>query len=348
MSFSVQLFLSRLPPEFILPITCPFHPYLDMMLQAEKLKQQLPATGEDVNATSTNRPATVSKQRIGSSQQASSSHYWKCLTCGRVFVDQTSIDHHIQRHHMLHVESNAVCLADLCDVLDCRHRTIQFDPLTGEVLLDGLTEGGIYGSSSSQAKRLAAARKASQLKKSGIDHTETRTIASASVASPASAPTVPVHPHSDRCDPHAQELARARCNSILLTCLPFVGTHAYGLPSQRVHELYNQFQKELCEPLKCTEDGQHANVVQIAHARQIESSTRLYTLFFVLILFALFIFYFLVFSLRSEFGWRSHQPGASSSLLAADRHSTRGSIFTRLQRWWNGQQKRRTSPSKLF
>jgi hypothetical protein len=237
--------------------------------------------------------------------------------------------------HCTSLSQNAVCLADYCDVLDCFHRTVSFDPLTGEVMTPR-SEGALYGSASARARRTAAAE-ATQLglsKGSGgrlDDGVEPG--AGAGLGSDME------HPHSRRCNVHAMEVARIKCQSLLLQCLPTGGEH--GLPAREARDLHDRIHATICEPLRCTADGLHQNAVSLVESRAGESRARLWTILLALLVFAIAVFYFLVYNLRGEFGWKS--TGAAS--LTAH-HKQRQ--VSRLAQWIGMQQKKRTAPSKII
>jgi hypothetical protein len=319
-----QVFLPRLPSSYPLPLTCPFHPNLDL-LQLED----------------------ASKRKLSRTQ-------WKCLTCGRVFASQQHVDEHIQHRHMQHAGANAVCLADFCDVLACKHRSVRYDPITGEQLLSGVTEGGLYGSAASRA---AAKRKLSDVGGKGSKRAAEDRLAipgALSAEEQKRRGSQPLeHPHADRCNAATMEVARMKCQAIMLQCFSNdEAAAAGGLSSAAVHALYEQFRADICDGLRCTPDGEYANAGLLAAQRSAESRSRLSTIGGFLLLFVLATFYCLVYSMRHEFGWTRAMPWggagggrARSSLLAQAKEK---SLLEKAQQWIGLQQKKRNTPSKLI
>lgn len=248
---------------------------------------------------------------------------------------------------MHHVTSNMICLSDYCDILDCDHRMVSFDPLTGDRLKVG-QEGGLYGSARSRARRERKARREAAAAAGG-GYEESIADTSNDDGIEQRVPASPYHPHSNRCHPHAMELARSKCQKVLLDCLPFRGTHAYGLPSSEVHQLYDRFSREICQPFQCTLEGTFLNIETLQRIRWEISRQRLFGIFFALAMFGICVFYFLIFSLRTEFGYRTNTTGMTTSLLASDRSASSSSSWkNRLRRWFGMEKKKRTMMSKIM
>lgn len=227
-----------------------------------------------------------------------------------------------------------MCLADYCDVLDCYHRTVSFDPLTGEVLT-GSAEGGLRGSAAARARRIEgirAAQEGSVVSRSSEDEAVSAVAAAL------------LHPHARRCNDESMSLARLQCESALLRCLPFVGTHANGLPSAEVHALYDRFHASICAPLRCAVGGVHESAVGLVESRLGASRARLSLVFVILLLLAVGAFYFLAYHLRAEFGWKK----THTSVLTAHRREQAVGPMQAFKRWIGLQQKKRVAPSKLM
>lgn len=315
------MFLSQLPPTYTLPSSCPFHPSLDLLSKLDE------------------NPGGALKGRLGGGM-------FRCGTCGKRFQTERFVDEHIQRRHLQEQQEQGadepfVCLADYCDVLDCFHRGVQLDALTGEVMTEGRA-GGLHGSAGGRQRRLQLANEARNRERQ-----QARTSADMATAA-ASAPLVVEHPQARRCSEQSMALARARCASVLQRCFPFHGSDAAdpAAPSgEDVHMLYERFHTDLCVPLHCTAEGAHANAHAVVATRAAASRARLYWILVALLLVAIAIFYFFAFQLRHEFGWKPRTTaggGSSGSALTRPAH-LKARQQNRLAAWLGMQQKRNAS-----
>lgn len=349
--FLTQLFLAELPSSYTLPATCPFLPSLDLLSVFEE----------------------GSKQRRGGR-----GGLWSCLSCGKRFQTENHIDTHIQNFHMQAATEAFVCLADYCDVLDCFHRSVQFDPLTGEVLAaagDGSGLGGgagggaLYGNPGGRKKRMEMANQLRDREKNkGSEGVDTNAAASTAVAAAATAaaaaltmslPSTP-HPMSHRCSDQSMALAKLRCESVLLQCFPFHGVDAASTSSvpaggaavpaqmsaEEIHGLYERFHSVFCAGLRCTPEGVHVHAEEIVAVRAAATRSRLWFVLVALVVFALATFYCFAFNMAEEFGWKASTRvggGGASSLLKASSKQRPSSFQSRLAKWLGWQQKRANS-----
>ena len=358
-----EMLLDDLPASYTLPDSCPFLPSLDMLARFEE--------------GSRNKRRTIFGGVGGQS-------VWECAHCSKRFQSEDTLNTHLQNFHMAEAGgdgSSLVCLADYCDVLDCFHRSVQVDPITGAVMGEGYGggaagTGALYGSAASRARRMRLANEARMAEKEAAGRLSGPLTAAGvpGPAAPASTVAGPSlvrslqdsatasgllsaeNPLSHRCSHNSMAFAKSRCEAVLLQCFPFGTAGATATPAQAAasasklsHDLYVRFHAVFCEPLRCGEASDnsgrlaHANAVELIGRRSSESRGRLWTVLGCVLLVALALFYFFVWNLRSEFGWRPTTRvggGGASTLGAAAAKAQRQQ--SRLAAWLGMQGKKRT------
>jgi len=344
-------FLSVLPAGFELPDSCPFHPAYDLLSPWEAAR--LAGVESELDAAT----GTPGKRRL-------SGGLWQCASCSKRFATEAHLDGHILAQHVDTAPAGFVCLADYCDVLDCFHRSVQVDALTGQVRVTGAIDSD-EGRLSLRSKRLRLANQAIGRGSIGTGLAVRAALEAADAGRTAlgNLPRAPVveDPLARRCSPAAMELAKLRCERTLLECFPFHGSAGAGLdaaaailnargaqpsPSgEAVYALHERAHAALCAPLHCTADGAYANAALVVEARAEQARTRLYLILAAVLVTGLVLFYCAVGFLRGELGLRPQtQRGAGGNALNNAHNRGRKPNF--VERWLGGYIKR--SSNKLI
>jgi len=246
------------------------------------------------------------------SSSSLSSVAWVCLheECGRkMFRDFPSLDQHLQRFHLSEPSySRDVCLADYCDVLDCKHRG-KDDPTMLMSMHSAVGSRAAYARVSRGERASAASATAASLSHAvSFDHP--------ALDSDSSAP----------CSSTSMERARLKCENILLQCFPMQSgglSQAGGsLSSAEAHALYERFHADLCESLHCTPHGTHVNADILHTHRTSKSMSTLAFVFFIILLLCLAAFYIIAFLLRGEFGWGRQLTMTASTTTTSHAHTS--------------------------
>jgi hypothetical protein len=341
-----ELLLSTLPSGFVLPDSCPFHPSYDVLAAWEPSAVGTTAAASAAAlAAAGARPGPPGKTR-------QSGGVWQCDGCSKRFSSERHLDRHILSRHIDTDPSSFVCLADYCDVLDCYHRSVRIDPLSGQVHQDSSNSHRRGGMGEDALSRVAGMRLSNQAGGRGLGTGLAARMAIEAAKGSAAAPVLQ-DPTARRCSPAAMELVKLRCENALLQCFPFPGSSSAGaavnpdtvtavqptLSAEEVHSLYEQAHESLCAPLHCTADGSYANAAGVVSARADAARTRLYLVLLSVLLAALVLFYACVVLLRGEFGLRkpTTQRGGGHSALS---QAYKGRTPNGVERWIGGHIKR--------